>query len=148
MVISVKIKYIPHEGCKAPETPLYATGLGRVRSARVHPAAANIKAAPARLGTSGLAVELPSPDYVALVFARSGRASSTASRSQTEWASSTATIGGDPGGLVNLSDESYTLSRGAYGAQLMVLRMPRGLRGLRPLGDTGRGEAGFGSTGK
>ena len=42
---------------------------------------------------TGIAIALPSAGYVALVFARSGLASNTASPLPTAWASSTATTG-------------------------------------------------------
>ena len=55
--------------------------------------AVTLNAGERRLVPTGIAIALPSPEYVALVFARSGLASRGACACPTAWALSTATTG-------------------------------------------------------
>ena len=55
--------------------------------------AVTLAAGERRLVPTGIAIALPSADYAALVFARSGLASRRACAFPTAWASSTATTG-------------------------------------------------------
>ncbi|SMC56887.1 dUTP diphosphatase [Papillibacter cinnamivorans] len=99
---------------------------------------------------SGIAIALPSPDYVALVFARSG----LAVKHGICLSNGVGVIDSDYRGeilvgLVNLSDREYTLRPGDRVAQLMVVPVCRpGLSFVSDLDDTERGAGGFGSTGR
>ncbi len=99
---------------------------------------------------TGLALELPGPEYVALVFARSG----LAVRSGIALSNGVGVIDSDyrgevKVGLVNQGGQPYTLQPGERIAQLMIA--PVTLARFVPcdrLEDTSRGEGGFGSTGR
>ena len=99
---------------------------------------------------TGIAIELPGPDTVALVFARSG----LAVRQGLALSNGVGVIDSDYRGeicvgLVNLSDRPYTVHNGERIAQLAVMpvRTPT-LVEVDQLGQTQRGQGGFGSTGK
>lgn len=98
---------------------------------------------------TGLAIELPSNDYVALVFARSG----LAIREGLAMANGVGVIDSDYRGevkvpVVNLSDRVLRISNGERIAQLLVMpvEMP-GMIVMDDLTETDRGTGGFGSTG-
>ena len=99
---------------------------------------------------TGLAIALPSPDYVALVFARSG----LAIKKGVTLANCVGVVDSDyrgelKVGLINQSDEPYTVEKGERIAQLAV--MPVYLPVVEEaddLDETERGQGGFGSTGK
>ena len=99
---------------------------------------------------TGIAVALPSPDYVALVFARSG----LGIRHGISLSNGVGVIDSDyrgeiQVGLTNLSDTPYTIQPGDRIAQLVVVpvALPE-LVWTQDLEDTGRGAGGFGSTGR
>ena len=93
---------------------------------------------------------LPSKDYVALVFARSGLGikkgvclSNGVGVIDSDYRGEIAV------GLVNLSGEDYTVQPGDRIAQLMVVPVVQPTISLVPeLDDTDRGSGGFGSTGR
>ena len=93
---------------------------------------------------TGIAIALPSPDYVALVFVRSGMG----------FRHGVGVIDSDyrgeiSVGLVNLSQDSYTIQPGDRIAQLMVTPVVRPvLVQAEELDETDRGAGGFGSTGR
>ena len=99
---------------------------------------------------TGLAMALPSADYVALVFARSGLGikqgvclSNGVGVIDSDYRGEIAV------GLVNLSDVSYTVQPGDRIAQLMVTPVVQPRVHLVPeLDETERGAGGFGSTGR
>ena len=99
---------------------------------------------------TGLALELPGPGYVALVFARSG----LAVRQGIALSNGVGVIDSDyrgevKVGLINQGGEAYTIQPGERIAQLMIA--PVVLARFLPseeLGSTDRGEGGFGSTGR
>ncbi len=98
---------------------------------------------------SGLAIELPSADYVALVFARSG----LAIRHGLALSNGVGVIDSDyrgeiSVGLINQSESAYEIQPGERIAQLAVLPVvqPK-LELTAELSDTARGAGGFGSTG-
>jgi dUTP pyrophosphatase len=99
---------------------------------------------------TGIAIALPGPEYVALVFARSG----LAVRDGISLSNAVGVIDSDyrgeiKVGLVNLSDRAYTVSLGDRIAQLAVLPVVQAeLAFVSTLDETGRGAGGFGSTGK
>ena len=93
---------------------------------------------------------LPSPDYVALVFVRSGMGF----RHGIGLSNGVGVIDSDyrgeiSVGLVNLSGEDYTIRPGDRIAQLMVVPVVRPeLVQVDALDETERGAGGFGSTGR
>ena len=99
---------------------------------------------------TGLAMALPSADYVALLFARSG----LGIRKGVCLSNGVGVIDSDyrgeiAVGLVNLSAEDYTVQPGDRIAQLMVVPVERPTVSLvEDLDDTSRGSGGFGSTGR
>lgn len=99
---------------------------------------------------TGVAIQLPGPEYVALVCARSGLA---VKRGLT-LSNGVGVIDSDyrgaiQVGLVNLSDAPCTLEPGERVAQLMVLPVARcAFTFAERLDATERGEGGFGSTGR
>ena len=99
---------------------------------------------------TGLAMALPSADYVALVFARSG----LGIKKGVCLSNGVGVIDSDyrgeiSVGLVNLSQDSYTIQPGDRIAQLMVVPVVQPTVTLADeLDETGRGSGGLGSTGR
>ena len=99
---------------------------------------------------TGVAVALPGPEYVALVFARSG----LGIKHGIALSNGVGVIDSDyrgeiQVGLTNLSHTPYTIQPGDRIAQLMVVPVARAaVLELEELPDTARGAGGFGSTGK
>ena len=99
---------------------------------------------------SGIAIALPSRDYVALVFARSG----LATKYGVCLSNGVGVIDSDYRGeirvgLANLSESDYNIQPGDRVAQLMVVPVCRpDLEFVSELDQTERGEGGFGSTGR
>ena len=99
---------------------------------------------------TGIAIELPSPDYVAYIFARSG----LAIKHGITLANSVGVVDSDYRGevcvgLCNISKTPYTVTPGERIAQLVI--SPVSLtptEEAEELSDTSRGTGGFGSTGK
>lgn len=103
-----------------------------------------------RLIPTGIAIALPSAEYVALVFARSG----LGIKHGIALSNGVGVIDSDYRGeirvgLTNLSDTPYTVQPGDRIAQLAVMPVVQAeLERVDSLDDTGRGTGGFGSTGK
>lgn len=99
---------------------------------------------------TGIAISLPEPNYVALVFARSG----LAIRDGITLSNAVGVIDSDyrgevKVGLVNLSEKPYSITPGDRIAQLAVLPVLQAEIALvAELDETVRGAGGFGSTGK
>lgn len=99
---------------------------------------------------TGIAIALPSADYVALVFARSG----LGIKHGVTLSNGVGVIDSDYRGeirvgLTNLSDAPYTVQPGDRIAQLAVMPVARAeLTIVQELDETERGTGGFGSTGK
>lgn len=99
---------------------------------------------------TGIAIALPSAEYVALICARSGLASKVG----ITMANGVGVIDSDYRGelkvaLHNSSDTDYTIHDGDRIAQLMVLPVVQpALQLVEELDETERGEGGFGSTGR
>ena len=99
---------------------------------------------------TGIAIELPSPELGAFVFARSG----LAIKHGIGLLNSVGVIDSDYRGeicvgVINQLKEAYTINPGERIAQLVI--MPVSLIDIEEadeLGDTDRGAGGFGSTGK
>ena len=98
---------------------------------------------------TGLAIALPSPDYVALVYARSG----LGIRHGVAPANCVGVIDSDYRGeiivgLQNAGGSDFTVQPGDRIAQLMIAPVVRAdLRMVEELDETARGAGGFGSTG-
>ncbi|MGN1003321.1 MAG: dUTP diphosphatase [Oscillospiraceae bacterium] len=111
-----------------------------------------ITIAPRQLVTlpTGIAIALPSAEYVALVFARSG----LGVKHGISLSNGVGVIDSDyrgeiKVGLTNLSDEPYTIQPGDRVAQLAILPVTQAtVVQVSELDETGRGAGGFGSTGK
>ncbi|MBC8537129.1 dUTP diphosphatase [Feifania hominis] len=148
--LTLKIKKLAGEAGE-PATPFYATGgsAGLDLSAAL---AAPVTLAP--LGRAviptGIAIGLPSADYVGLVYARSG----LAVKHGVTTSNGVGVIDSDyrgeiKVGLVNLSDTPYTIAPGERIAQLVVAPVARcELEVVDDLDETARGAGGFGSTGR
>lgn len=99
---------------------------------------------------TGIAISLPGPDYVALVFARSG----LGVKHGICLSNGVGVIDSDYRGeirvgLTNLSDEPYTIQPGDRVAQLAVMPVTQAqIVQVDELDETDRGSGGFGSTGK
>lgn len=99
---------------------------------------------------TGIAIALPDADHVALVFARSGLGIKKGVCLSNGVGVIDSDYRGQIGvGLVNLSDEDYTVQPGDRIAQLMVTPVVRPtLSFVEELDETERGRGGFGSTGR
>ena len=99
---------------------------------------------------TGLAIELPGPHSVALVYARSG----LSIKHGLCMANGVGVVDSDYRGelkvpMVNLGKEAYTIQPGERVAQLCIAPVyTAAFVPAEELGDTQRGEGGFGSTGK
>ena len=109
-----------------------------------------LKAGARQVLPTGVAIALPSADYVALICARSG----LASKHGITMANGVGVIDSDYRGelrvaLFNESDTDYTIHDGDRIAQLMVLPVVQPtLEMTAALDETERGTGGFGSTGR
>lgn len=98
---------------------------------------------------TGIAISLPSGDYMALVFARSG----LGVKHGISLSNGVGVIDSDyrgeiSVGLTNLSQNPYTIQNGDRIAQLAVVPVAHpGLTVVSQLDDTARSDGGFGSTG-
>lgn len=99
---------------------------------------------------TGLAISLPGPEWVALVYARSG----LAIKHGLAPANCVGVIDSDYRGeivvgLLNSSKEAYTVEPGERVAQLVIMPVAQAqITVVDTLDDTQRGTGGFGSTGK
>lgn len=99
---------------------------------------------------TGLAIQLPGPEFAALVCARSG----LAVKHGITLSNGVGVIDSDyrgeiQVGLVNLGGEAYTIRPGERIAQLMILPVAQAdFSEAETLSETSRGMGGFGSTGR
>lgn len=99
---------------------------------------------------TGIAIALPSAEYVALVFARSG----LGVKHGISLSNGVGVIDSDYRGeirvgLTNLSDSPYTIRPGDRVAQLAIMPVVQAnVVPVTELDETDRGSGGFGSTGK
>ncbi|MEG0166280.1 MAG: dUTP diphosphatase [Ruthenibacterium sp.] len=99
---------------------------------------------------TGIAIELPSADYVALVHIRSGHGL----KYGLALSNGVGVIDSDyrgelQMGIVNLSEKTYTVQNGERIAQLRIApALQPTFEEVEELSDTARGVCGFGSTGK
>ncbi len=98
---------------------------------------------------SGIAIELPSREYVALLFARSGLGCKHGIALANGVGVIDSDYRGEIGiGLINLTDTPYVIEPMQRVAQLMISRCEHvSWQVADALGDTARGEKGRGSTG-
>jgi len=147
----VKIKYVSDRIGKDLPAPVYATD-GAAACDLCACIEEPVTIAPGKLAAlpTGIAISLPSPDYVALVFARSG----LGVRHGISLSNGVGVIDSDyrgeiSVGLCNLSDAPYTIQPGDRIAQLCFMPVCRALfQVCEKLDQTERGAGGFGSTGK
>ena len=99
---------------------------------------------------TGIAIQLPGSEYVALVYARSG----LAVKHGVALSNCVGVIDSDyrgeiKVGLVNLSGKAYTIEPGERIAQLVITPVTQAnIQLVDELDNTDRGAGGFGSTGK
>ena len=146
----VKIKYLSDKIGKEVNPPFYATegSAGLDLSACCEE---EITLAPGeRRGIpTGVAIQLPD-GYGGFVFARSGLASRHGIAMSNGVGVIDSDYRGEVGmGLINLSDEPYTIQPGERVAQLCIAPVyTAAFAQADALEETSRGEGGFGSTGK
>lgn len=149
--MNLKIKALsPKIGTEIP-APFYASaGAAAMDLHACIDQAVTIPAGQRRVIPTGLAIALPSPDYVALVFARSG----LGIKHGIAPANCVGVIDSDYRGevmvgLQNSGDEDYTIQPADRIAQLMITPVIQAtVEMVDELDDTQRGAGGFGSTGK
>ena len=99
---------------------------------------------------TGLAIALPSAEYAAMIFARSG----LATKHGIGLSNGVGVVDSDYRGelkigMVNQSSVPYTIQPGDRIAQLVVMPVAHAeLELVEELGETARGQGGFGSTGR
>lgn len=148
--ITVKVKKLAHWRDNIARLPFYATeGSAGMDLPACIPDAVLIPPWSRAMIPTGLAIELPSPRYVALVFPRSG----LASRCGVSLANAVGVIDSDYKGEIicsvqNNSPEPFTVNPGDRIAQILFLPIARAeLETVAELTPSERGEKGFGSTG-
>ena len=109
-----------------------------------------LKAGARQVLPTGVAIALPSADYVALICARSGLAAKHGITMANGVGVIDSDYRGEIGvGLVNLGDAPYTVQPGDRIAQLMVVPVVQpAVTVVDDLDETERGAGGFGSTGR
>ncbi len=148
--MKLKIKALsPKIGTEIP-TPFYATaGAAAMDLHACIDQAVTIPAGGRKVIPTGIAIALPSADYVALVFARSG----LGIKHGIAPANCVGVIDSDYRGeimvgLQNSGESDYTVQPGDRIAQLMLTPVVQAeLELVDELDDTARGAGGFGSTG-
>lgn len=148
--IRIKLKKLEHWQDDVSRLPYYATGgsAGMDLSACI-PEPILIPPWSRAMVRTGLAIELPSPQYVALVFPRSG----LASRFGISLANAVGVIDSDYKGEIicsvqNNSPDPFTVNPGDRIAQILFLPVARAvLETVAELAPSERGDGGFGSTG-
>ena len=149
--MELKIKALsPKIGTEIPLPKFATAGAACMDLCACLDEAVTLQAGERRLIPTGIAIALPSADYVALVFARSG----LGIKQGVCLSNGVGVIDSDYRGelrvaLFNESDTDYTIRDGDRIAQLMVTPVvqPTVVQ-VSELDDTGRGAGGFGSTGR
>ncbi len=146
--LQVKIKFLDNN--KQQKMPFYATsGSAGMDLTAVLDKPVTLKPLERALIPTGIAISLPSAEYGAFVFARSG----LAVKKGITLSNAVGVIDSDytgeiKVGLVNLSNEEYTVTNGERIAQLVILPVCQAQLILTDkLDETERGDGGFGSTG-
>ena len=149
--MELKIKAIsPKIGNEIPAPHFATLGSAAMDVCACIDAPITLAAGERRLIPAGFAIALPSPEYVALVFARSG----LASKKGIAMANGVGVIDSDYRGplmaaIINQSDEPYTIQPGDRICQLMIVPVVQPtITVVNELDETARGTGGFGSTGR
>ena len=148
--MNIDIKFIPSAGGKTVGQPFYATkgSAGMDLSACIDEPIV-IPKGEIRFVPTGIAVSLPSNEYVAYVYARSG----LACKKGITLANCVGVIDSDYRGeikcaLINLGQEDFVVNHGDRIAQLVISPVCVAEINVKDiLDDTQRGTGGFGSTG-
>jgi dUTP pyrophosphatase len=148
--MKLKIKYIPNSKGENSAKPFYATnGSAGMDLSACLDEPVLIKKGEIKMIPTGIAISLPSNEYVAYIYARSG----LACKKGICLANSVGVVDSDYRGeivvpLINLGNDDYIIEKGARIAQLVVtpVILPE-IEEVSELGDTDRGSGGFGSTG-
>mgnify|MGYP001145070186 FL=1 len=148
--MDLKIKAVSPKIGKDIPLPFYATpGSAAMDLHACIDEAVSIPAGGRKVVPTGLAIALPSPDYVALVYARSG----LGIKHGVAPANCVGVIDSDYRGeimvgLQNSGESDFTVRPGDRIAQLMIAPVVRAdLCVVEELDETDRGAGGFGSTG-
>ena len=149
--MELKVKAVsPKIGTEIP-APFYATpGAAAMDLHACVDGAVTIPAGGRRVIPTGIAIALPSAEYVALVFARSG----LGIKHGVAPANCVGVIDSDYRGeimvgLHNAGESDYTVQPGDRIAQLIVVPVVQAqVQMVEELDDTARGAGGFGSTGR
>lgn len=149
--MELKIKALSPKIGKEIPFPAYATpGSAGMDLRACIDAPVTIPAGDRRMIPTGLAIALPGPEWVALVYARSG----LAIKHGIAPANCVGVIDSDYRGelvvgLLNSSREDYTIEPGERVAQLVIMPVTQAeITVTDTLDETERGVGGFGSTGK
>ncbi len=149
--MELKIKALsPKIGTEIPLPKFATAGAACMDLCACIDAPVTLEAGARALIPTGIAIALPSADYVALVFARSGLGIKQGVCLSNGVGVIDSDYRGEIGvGLVNLGQSAYTVQPGDRIAQLMVTPVvqPTVVQ-VSELDDTDRGAGGFGSTGR
>ncbi len=149
--MELKIKALsPKIGTEIPLPKFATAGAACMDLCACIDAPVTLEAGARALIPTGIAIALPSADYVALVFARSGLGIKQGVCLSNGVGVIDSDYRGEIGvGLVNLGQSAYTVQPGDRIAQLMVTPVvqPTVVQ-VSALDDTDRGAGGFGSTGR
>ena len=148
--MKLKIKYIPNSKGETVNKPFYATSgsAGMDLSACLDETVV-IKKGEIKMISTGIAISLPSNEYVAYIYARSG----LACKKGICLANSVGVVDSDyrgeiKCGLINLGQEDFIVNHGDRIAQLVIAPVAVAeIEECETLDDTQRGTGGFGSTG-
>ena len=149
--MELKIKAMsPRIGTEIPLPRFATTGAACMDLCACIDQPVTLAAGERRLIPTGIAIALPSADYVALVFARSGLGIRQGVCLSNGVGVIDSDYRGEIGvGLVNLGNAPYTVHPGDRIAQLMVTPVVRPVVvQTEELDETARGAGGFGSTGR
>ena len=146
--IDVKIKFLDNN--KERKLPFYATegSAGMDLTACIEEDIV-LKPLERKLIPTGIAIKLPSADYGAFLYARSG----LATKKGITLANCVGVVDSDytgeiKVGLINLSNEEYIVTNGERIAQMVIMPVAQAnLIVVDELEETERGSGGFGSTG-
>ena len=149
--MELKIKALsPKIGTEIPLPKFATAGAACMDLCACIDAPVTLEAGARTLIPTGIAIALPSAEYVALVFARSGLGIRQGVCLSNGVGVIDSDYRGEIGvGLVNLGQSAYTVQPGDRIAQLMVTPVvqPTVVQ-VSELDDTDRGAGGFGSTGR
>lgn len=147
--IDVKIKFLDNN--KERKLPFYATeGSAGMDLTACLEEDIVLKPLERKLIPTGIAIKLPSADYGAFLYARSG----LATKKGITLANCVGVVDSDytgeiKVGLINLSNEEYTVTNGERIAQMVIMPVAQAnLLVVDELEETQRGSGGFGSTGE